>query len=87
VDEGAHERLLGDVLGVGGTKQSRAEAMNRPVMAPQELVEGRRVTAPGATGEVDLRSPAVRLRILDLCIAGLYDQTLLAVCKSTRSPR
>jgi len=70
VDEGSHECVLGEILGVGGSEQSPAEAIDGPMKAPHQRVEGRPIAAAGAPRKVKLRSPVVRI----------YDRTLLAVC-------
>ena len=62
MDEGTHERVLGEILGVGGSEQSPAEAMDGTIETEHELVEGRRVAAAGATRKVNLCSPVVRIR-------------------------
>jgi hypothetical protein len=62
VDEGAHERVLGEILRVGRSDQSPAEAVDGPVKAPYQLAEGRRIAAAGATRQLELCSPVFRIR-------------------------
>src|SRR5215471_5057454 len=62
VDEGPHERLLREIVGVGGSHQSPAETMDGAMKAPNQLVEGRRITTASATREIELCSPIVRIR-------------------------
>src|ERR1700730_9417072 len=85
VDEGAHERVLGEILGVGRSDQSPAEPVDRPVKAPDQLVESRRVAAAGATRQLDLCSPGFRIRAWGCCMTGLYDRTLLPSPKRVRT--
>src|SRR5262245_22017004 len=64
MDEGSHERVLGEILGVGGSEQSPAEAMDGAVKAEHELLKGRRIAVAGATRKLELCSPVVRIRTL-----------------------
>ena len=83
MDEGTHERVLSEILGVGGSEQSPAEAMDGTVEPEHELVEGRRIAAAGATRKLKLCSPVFRIRTRGRCTAGLYDRTLLALCQES----
>ena len=83
MDEGPYERVLRQVLGVGGSEQSPAETQDGPLEAEHQRVESRRVAAAGATRKVNLCSPVVRTRARGRCIAGLYDRTLLADCQES----
>ncbi|HJW66277.1 MAG TPA: hypothetical protein VJ419_00715, partial [Gaiellaceae bacterium] len=67
MDEGTHERVLSEILGVGGSEQSPAEAMDGTVEPEHELVEGRRIAAAGATRKLKLCSPVVCIRALGRC--------------------
>jgi len=54
VDEGPHKRVLREILGLGGSEQSPAEAQDGPMKAPHQLVEGSRIAAVGATRKIKL---------------------------------
>src|SRR5262245_61929463 len=62
VDEGTHERVLSEVLGVGRPEQSPAEAIDGPVKALHQLLESRAVAATGAMRKLDLCPPTVCIR-------------------------
>jgi hypothetical protein len=83
VDEGAHERVLGEILRVGRSEQSPAEAVDGPAKAQHQLVEGRRIAAAGATRKLEFCSPVFRIRTWGCCMAGLYDRTLLVLCQES----
>ena len=85
VDEGPNEGVLREILGVGRPEQSPAEAMDGPVKAQHQRVEGRRIAATGATRKVKLCSPTVRIRARGRSMTGLYDRTLLAVSQESTS--
>jgi hypothetical protein len=62
VDEGAHERVLGEIFGVGRAEQSPAEAVDGPVKVLHQLLEGRGVAATGAMRKLNLCPPIVCIR-------------------------
>src|SRR5215469_4233442 len=78
VEEGAHERVLSQILGVGGSEQSPAKAMHGSMEAPYQLVERRHVATVGATRKLELCPSIVRIESRVRCIVNLDDRSLLA---------
>src|SRR5215472_4824166 len=78
VEKGAHERVLSQILGVGGSEEAPAKAIHGSMKAPYQLVESRRVATAGATRKLELCPPIVRIGSRGRCIANLDDRSLLA---------
>ncbi len=77
----ADKRLLGEILRIPRPEHPRAESVNGPLKAEDELLEGPRVAPAGASRKVELRLLVFRIRALSSPRAGFDERLPLRICR------